>query len=722
VSGATGATGMTCIGSYCYAATGTVFGNTPGTITGNGYLNGVVAISGSTSLTTDTVFGIVSNQTPNNLLKVAADGATTINGSTGQTLSVYNTNTAYGYAIFGQNAAMNYPAIYGKNIDNAGTATGVLGEVINSTSGIGVQGTNSKAAATGYGVYGWMLGAGNTGQAVRGQNDSATGINYGVYGIAASTAGYGGYFSNTAVSGSTYGVYGTVASPSGYALWAQNTGANGYSAYFKGKGFFTVNATDTSGTAFTHDYIGADAWSTGWSEISNDIGTYKALMLIGNYSRGLGNRQIQMYDRVGVGGIPDNNAPFSVVSAVGATTAIFGATAPVAFSSYWPGVYFNGYFNAGAKVHTAGYGGILNYNHGTGQMIWSLGQSSVAAGVAMANTDVMTLSRLGELAVASQAGAGNTLTLSGSNAYGLYINSSHSSAGVYSYPAAGATYSIYAALGGAGTVIYASNSGGGLSGSFSSAAEVTLDIYNRARFRSSAYGSAGMWYTTSGGTNMMFTGMQTENTGVTQSWGVWSSAAGRFVFTIAGNLVTSGLTIYPGAHHTYSLGASTMAWAYVYSWAHYEGGGGWQSYSDIRKKNEISNADRGLEFIEKLRPVRYKYREDKDGRFHYGFIAQDVLSLDGTQDWAIVSKEPDSDYLTMAYMELISPMVKAIQELSAKVTDLAKSLVGMDEKVQKLEQKLEQQQQLIEQLTGQLCTSSKKAKNSDLCRAPASTK
>jgi hypothetical protein len=121
-----------------------------------------------------------------------------------------------------------------------------------------------------------------------------------------------------------------------------------------------------------------------------------------------------------------------------------------------------------------------------------------------------------------------------------------------------------------------------------------------------------------------------------------------------------------------------------------------QLRSDRRDKVDIKNTSLGLEFINKLRPVDYKYnfREDyirydvegnveklkSDGskkrtRLHHGLIAQDIqkiieetgVDFGGFQDH---SKNGGDDVLSIAYEELIAPLVKAIQELTEKVNVL----------------------------------------------------
>jgi uncharacterized protein YjbI with pentapeptide repeats len=128
--------------------------------------------------------------------------------------------------------------------------------------------------------------------------------------------------------------------------------------------------------------------------------------------------------------------------------------------------------------------------------------------------------------------------------------------------------------------------------------------------------------------------------------------------------------------------------------------------SDIRDKADVQDTNLGLNFIMALRPVMYRwdYREDyrppkpdqdasdeewaewreacklsnlthngthKRTRFHQGLIAQEVKAVmdslgtdfGGYKDGTIDGGE---DRVTLAYGELIAPLIKAIQELKAE--------------------------------------------------------
>lgn len=145
-----------------------------------------------------------------------------------------------------------------------------------------------------------------------------------------------------------------------------------------------------------------------------------------------------------------------------------------------------------------------------------------------------------------------------------------------------------------------------------------------------------------------------------------------------------------------------------------------QNRSDKRDKTDIRDTALGLDFIKSLRPVDFKWdmREDyrpaaptpigidateeekekykkdteewieacklsnithdgskKRSRFHHGLIAQEVKELleeagidfGGFQDHSIKGGD---DVLSIGYIELIAPMIKAIQQLSQRVDEL----------------------------------------------------
>ena len=111
--------------------------------------------------------------------------------------------------------------------------------------------------------------------------------------------------------------------------------------------------------------------------------------------------------------------------------------------------------------------------------------------------------------------------------------------------------------------------------------------------------------------------------------------------------------------------------------------------SDRNEKNTIVASDLGLDFVNKLKPVSYKFNDGESDRTHYGMIAQDIETLISeigktTKDFAGFVKTTHTDdgkgnsitpfdCYGLRYNEFIAPMIKAIQELSAKVSALEAS-------------------------------------------------
>lgn len=149
---------------------------------------------------------------------------------------------------------------------------------------------------------------------------------------------------------------------------------------------------------------------------------------------------------------------------------------------------------------------------------------------------------------------------------------------------------------------------------------------------------------------------------------------------------TSG-NFYPFTTNSVSCGKSGNLWTAI--WAT----NGTIQTSDKNAKFDIQPSDLGLDFIAKLNPVSYKMRiaenmvskveidKDAEGnpifteevtprvgtRPHYGLIAQEVKSILGDKDAGIWIKDKETGDEGLRYEELIGPMIKAIQELSAEI-------------------------------------------------------
>jgi hypothetical protein len=153
--------------------------------------------------------------------------------------------------------------------------------------------------------------------------------------------------------------------------------------------------------------------------------------------------------------------------------------------------------------------------------------------------------------------------------------------------------------------------------------------------------------------------------------------------------------IEPESDNLWELGASGRRWIRLYAV------NSTINTSDYRIKTDISDASLGLNFINSLRPVSYKYIvgaknpvRDSDGKYlkdkngnviyeerpgvrtHWGLIAQEVkqaVDSSGVEDFAGWVKDDMSDpdsMQSLAYEQFISPIIKAIQELSQRLDAL----------------------------------------------------
>ena len=140
---------------------------------------------------------------------------------------------------------------------------------------------------------------------------------------------------------------------------------------------------------------------------------------------------------------------------------------------------------------------------------------------------------------------------------------------------------------------------------------------------------------------------------------------------------------------------STMMLQNTY-FGHYRNNNTWNFYvnngtfvpSDERYKRDIQPLEHGLNFIREITPVSYDpLTENLDddpettvGKTHYGFTTQNILqalsNAGETRDVAVVdiggpaTEETNSDRQYLNYSALIAPMVKAIQELDARLQQL----------------------------------------------------
>ena len=161
-------------------------------------------------------------------------------------------------------------------------------------------------------------------------------------------------------------------------------------------------------------------------------------------------------------------------------------------------------------------------------------------------------------------------------------------------------------------------------------------------------------------------------------------------------------SFYPTVNDVSDIGYANLKWDDIYAT------NDTIQTSDKNTKDNITTSDLGLDFVNKLKPVSYKFKEKT--RTHYGLIAQDIEDVlsdisKSTTDFAGFIKTQKEDHSVwtkddpetqgdnptaeighlknplgtkidgeysygLRYEEFISPIVKAIQELATKVKTL----------------------------------------------------
>jgi hypothetical protein len=98
----------------------------------------------------------------------------------------------------------------------------------------------------------------------------------------------------------------------------------------------------------------------------------------------------------------------------------------------------------------------------------------------------------------------------------------------------------------------------------------------------------------------------------------------------------------------------------------------WTVVSDARDKTNFAPVPHGLDFVKKLKPTAYQFRESREddtphGGVRYGFKAQDIAAIE-PEAVIVDTTNPEKFYYNES--NLIAVLVKAVQELTAKVERL----------------------------------------------------
>jgi len=150
--------------------------------------------------------------------------------------------------------------------------------------------------------------------------------------------------------------------------------------------------------------------------------------------------------------------------------------------------------------------------------------------------------------------------------------------------------------------------------------------------------------------------------------------AGSGTTTGGGNISIGGMTaagawspcsnFVASTNNTIVMGSTSVASASIQV--------AWTAISDARDKTNINSVPHGLDFVKKLKPISYQFKETRNtnkpnGPIRYGFKAQDILELEGEPP-VITNIMEDGNKLGVTTDYLVPILVNAIQELTV-ITD-----------------------------------------------------
>ena len=101
------------------------------------------------------------------------------------------------------------------------------------------------------------------------------------------------------------------------------------------------------------------------------------------------------------------------------------------------------------------------------------------------------------------------------------------------------------------------------------------------------------------------------------------------------------------------------------------GQGAYVNGSDRNIKDNIATIEKGLEYIQKMNPVKFRYKPNytRDHSMQTGFIAQELQEVFASEDY-VKGLVQQGVHLSVAYQNLLPILVKAIQELKQEIDTL----------------------------------------------------
>jgi hypothetical protein len=229
-----------------------------------------------------------------------------------------------------------------------------------------------------------------------------------------------------------------------------------------------------------------------------------------------------------------------------------------------------------------------------------------------------------------------------------------------------------------------------ISGSYTGFTSITVDGPSSAAFTLGDWSTNANYGGVVGNKGYLLIGNNSADSGIylrtsTASGPVYIGTSSTDTLTVTTQVLYRG-NISLAANNTYQCAALPAfgfnAWAGVSSYNFYNA-------SDIRYKSNVEELPLGLDFIKLLNPIEFTYvypefGEDSNtptsttegSRLRAGLSAQNVKEALETVNagdynfWALADKNNPESFQALDYIGLVAPIIKAIQELDARLQQL----------------------------------------------------
>ena len=166
---------------------------------------------------------------------------------------------------------------------------------------------------------------------------------------------------------------------------------------------------------------------------------------------------------------------------------------------------------------------------------------------------------------------------------------------------------------------------------------------------------------------------------------ITKSTASLYIGTVSTNgyHVISNRSIVPSSNHTQYVGTSYRAWSGLYAES------GAITTSDLNRKNSIEELPKKyIDMMDIITPKRFKLNDGTSGRYHVGFIAQDVeraminSGIDSTEfgGWVKDVDEDGNDIYMLRYDEFGAIYAAKIKQLESRIVQLEFQLSQLENK------------------------------------------